>query len=68
MRETVIILFAMSCILTLAIISLIKGIDGAVLASAFTVIAGLGGYTAGKRKQRCINSKTVLPPPVNKAE
>lgn len=63
MRETVIILFAMSAVMTLCIIALLKNIDGAVLASGFTVIGGLGGWSAGKRRQKSLNGKTVLPQP-----
>jgi len=41
---------AIATIGILLIVALIKGIDGVLLASGIAIIAGLGGYTAGKRK------------------
>lgn len=42
---------AIICVSILAGVALFKGIDGALLASALTLIAGLGGYAAGKAKK-----------------
>jgi len=45
----VISILAMTFVFALAIIALANGIDGAVLASAFAIIGGIGGYTVGKK-------------------
>lgn len=45
--KTIIAIIAVALLLTLAVI---KGIDGALLASGIAVIAGLGGFAAGKKK------------------
>lgn len=34
----------------IATVALLKGIDGAVLIAAFTIVGGLGGYEIGKKK------------------
>ena len=39
---------AIVCVAILLGIALLRGIDGAALASGIAVIAGLGGYAAGK--------------------
>ena len=43
---------AIVAIATLIGIALFRGIDGAVLASGLSAIAGLGGYAIGKAKSR----------------
>ena len=42
---------AIACITALLITALIKGMDGALLATGIGVIAGLGGYIVGKVKK-----------------
>lgn len=37
---------------TLTALALINGINGALFMSALTLIAGLGGYTIGKKKKQ----------------
>jgi len=39
---------AMACITVLTAVALTNDINGVVLASAFTVIGGLGGFTVAK--------------------
>ncbi|MBA7707171.1 hypothetical protein ES703_116040 [subsurface metagenome] len=41
---------AIVAVLILATVAVLKGIDGAVLISAFTILGGLGGYEIGKKK------------------
>lgn len=41
---------AIYAITLLVSLALLKGIDGVLLASAFSLIAGLGGYAIGTRK------------------
>lgn len=41
-------IIAIVCITLLLIVALLKNIDGVLLASGITIIAGLGGYAAGK--------------------
>ena len=56
-----IIFGSMFCITGLAVLALCLGFNGAMLASAFTVIGGLGGYAVGKRKSRRGSKDTMLP-------
>lgn len=41
---------AIIAILILATTAVLKGIDGAVLIGAFSILGGLGGYEIGKKK------------------
>jgi len=41
---------AILCITALEIIALANDINGALLAGSIAIIAGLGGYTAGKKR------------------
>ena len=43
---------AMLCIAALTAIAIIKGIDGVLLATALTVLAGLGGFALGKTTRK----------------
>lgn len=45
MNKTIV---AIICITILALAAIAKGIDGVLLAGAGTLIAGLGGFAAGK--------------------
>lgn len=45
------IIVAIIAVLILATTAVLKGIDGAVLISAFTILGGLGGYEIGKKKK-----------------
>ena len=40
---------AMACLTTLEMTALIMGVDGAVFAVVVAAVAGLGGYTIGKK-------------------
>jgi len=42
-------ILAILCITALEVIALCHDINGALLAGSIAVIAGLGGYTAGKK-------------------
>lgn len=42
---------AIIALLILAVTAMLKGIDGAMLASTTAAIAGLGGYSLGARKK-----------------
>lgn len=52
MNKTAVTISAIVCVAGLAALALFKGINGALLTSAMTAIAGLGGYTLGKRSQK----------------
>ena len=43
------VITAILAITSLSALALIKGIDGAILATSCTLIAGLAGYTIGKK-------------------
>jgi len=53
---TLTVIIAMLCITALLVVALAQGIDGALLASGFTIIGGLGGYEikvlSDKRKEK----------------
>lgn len=42
---------AIVCITALLIVALLKDVDGVLLGSGIAVLAGLGGYAAGKKRQ-----------------
>lgn len=42
---------AIAAILIVLIVAMIKNIDGMLLSAGIAIIAGLGGYTAGKVKK-----------------
>lgn len=48
--KTLITIIAIISIVILEAIALIQGIDGQIFATVISVIAGLGGYTVGKKK------------------
>ena len=69
MNQYLVVFVSILCITGLAITALLLGEDGAVLASAFTVIGGLGGYAVGKHKAGRGSKGTTLPqPPYEKVE
>jgi len=43
-------IIAMLLIAMLAVVAIVNHIDGVILASAFTIIGGLGGYAIGKKR------------------
>lgn len=43
---------AMVLIAVMLCIALLKGMDGALLASGIGILAGLGGYEAGKKRAK----------------
>jgi len=43
-------IFAIIAIAIVEVYALSRGIDGTILAGTIAIIAGLGGYTAGKKK------------------
>ena len=47
--KTLITIIAMLMIVILEIVALLKGIDGQIFATVISVLAGLGGYTIGKK-------------------
>ena len=47
--KTLITIIAIISVVILEIVALIKGIDGQIFATVISVIAGLGGYTIGKK-------------------
>jgi len=47
--KTLITIIAIISIVILEIVALIKGIDGQIFATVISVLAGLGGYTVGKK-------------------
>ena len=47
--KTLITIIAIISIVILEAIALIQGIDGQIFATVISVIAGLGGYTIGKK-------------------
>ena len=51
MQNTIKACVAMVCVTALEIYALYRGIDGTVLAAVIAVIAGLGGYVAGKKTE-----------------
>lgn len=48
--KPVIIITALLCITALAITAMLLGFDGAVLTSAISMLAGLGGFAVGRKK------------------
>jgi len=52
--KTLITIIAIICIAVLETIALVIGIDGQVFSTVIAVIAGLGGYTIGRK----INNET----------
>lgn len=44
------VITAIVAVLILATAAVLKGINGAVLIAAFSIIGGLGGYEIGKKK------------------
>lgn len=44
------VILAIIAVAQVATVALLKGVDGAVLISAFAIIGGLGGYEIGKKK------------------
>lgn len=62
-RHFIIVIISTTCITSLAFYALSLGIDGAVLSTALTLVAGLGGYSVGRFRKQA-NSKTEsLPQP-----
>ena len=55
--QTLITIVAIICICILEIVALLKGIDGAMLATVFTLISGLAGYKVGELKERLKSKK-----------
>jgi len=49
--KILLLIVAILCITGLEAIALLKGIDGAVLSSVFSVIGGIVGYAFGKTPQ-----------------
>lgn len=47
--KTLITIIAIICIAVLEAIALLMGIDGQLFATVISVIAGLGGYTIGRK-------------------
>ena len=47
--KTLITIIAIIGIVALEIIALLKGIDGQIFATVISVLAGLGGYTVGRK-------------------
>jgi len=47
--KTLITIIAIISIVILEIVALLKGIDGQIFATVISVIAGLGGYTVGRK-------------------
>jgi len=47
--KTLITITAIISIVALEIIALLKGIDGQIFATVISIIAGLGGYTIGRK-------------------
>jgi len=47
--KTLITIIAIICVAVLECIALLMGIDGQIFATVISVIAGLGGYTIGKK-------------------
>ena len=54
---------AMLCITALAIIALLKGVDGVFLAGALVVLSGLGGYSSKCTKDARTSKPQALPQP-----
>lgn len=46
------VIIAIIAVTTLATVALLKGMNGAVLLSAFSIIGGLGGYEIGRKKSK----------------
>ncbi|GAI08747.1 unnamed protein product [marine sediment metagenome] len=44
-------IIAMLLIAMLEVVAIVNEINGALLAGSIAIIAGLGGYTAGKKRQ-----------------
>ena len=47
--KTLITIIAIISIMILEVIALLKGIDGQIFATVISIIAGLGGYTIGRK-------------------
>ena len=47
--KTLITIIAIISIAVLEVIALLKGIDGQIFATVISIIAGLGGYTIGRK-------------------
>jgi len=47
--KTLITITAIISIVILEIVALIQGIDGQIFATVISVLAGLGGYTVGRK-------------------
>jgi len=47
--KTLITITAIISIVILEIVAMIKGIDGQIFATVISVLAGLGGYTVGRK-------------------
>jgi len=47
--KTLITIIAIISIVILEIVALIQGIDGQIFATVISIIAGLGGYTIGRK-------------------
>lgn len=45
-------IIAILAIVALEIVAITQGINGALLAGSIAIIAGLGGYTAGKKRKQ----------------
>jgi len=51
-RQTIISVVAIICVAALTTYALTQGQDGALLATAFTIIGGLAGYEVAKQTKR----------------
>jgi len=47
--KTLITITAIISIVILEIVAMIKGIDGQIFATVISILAGLGGYTVGRK-------------------
>jgi len=46
---SIVAILSILCITALEVVALCNGINGALMAGSIAIIAGLGGYTAGKK-------------------
>lgn len=51
MKKTIKACFAIGCLTVIESIALLKGVDGALFAVVIAAIAGLGGYTIGRKEK-----------------
>ena len=47
--KTLITIIAIISIMILEVIALLQGIDGQIFATVISILAGLGGYTVGRK-------------------